>query len=78
VVITLGCLPGNWGSIPHKVAINAELAQLVERFVYTEDVGSSNLSFRTNIEQGFVVESGRPETLKYPLRSPVRSLNYML
>lgn len=27
VVITLGCLPGNWGSIPHRVANNAGLAQ---------------------------------------------------
>ena len=48
VVITLGCLPGNWGSIPHKVAkINAGIAQLVERQISNLNVVSSNLIARS-------------------------------
>ena len=33
--------------VPTNSKIFARLAQLVERFIYTEDVGSSSLSART-------------------------------
>ncbi len=53
------------------------LAQLVERFVYTEDVGSSSLS-RPTISLDKILKSGSFNLLRRLLRRRFRTTSYVL